>query len=59
MVNSAHLSIMANQFCFETGCFVYHLNVLEAESFKFEHCCELNKVTKHKLAGIKPLTCML
>ena len=33
-VNAAHLSITANQFCFETGCFVYDLNVLQVESFK-------------------------
>ena len=33
-VNFARLYIIANQFCFETGCFVYHLKVLQAESFK-------------------------
>ena len=26
--------IIANQFCSETGCFVYHLNVLRVQSFK-------------------------
>ena len=26
--------IITSQFCFETGCFVYHLNVLKAEYFK-------------------------
>ena len=26
--NSAALATVANQFCFETGCFVYNLNVL-------------------------------
>jgi len=33
-VNTALHSIIANQFCFETGSFVYHLNVLQAEYFK-------------------------
>ena len=37
-VNSAHLSIIANQFCCEIGCVVYHLNVLQAESFKLRTC---------------------
>jgi len=46
-VNSACLGIIANQFCFETRCFVYHL--LQAEPFKLqtvfvlqgEVCCSL------------------
>ena len=54
MVNSAHLSIMANTFYLETGCFVYHLNVLQAESFKLGICSELSEVIKHKLPGSKP-----
>ena len=31
---SAVLGIIGNKFCFETRCFVYHLNVLQMESFK-------------------------
>jgi len=30
----ACLSIIANQFCFETGCLDCNLNVMQAESFK-------------------------
>ena len=35
-VNSVHLGIIiiANQFYFETGSFVYHLKVLQVESLK-------------------------
>ena len=33
-VNSTLPGTIANQFCFETGCFIYHLNVLWVESFK-------------------------
>ena len=45
VVNSACLAIIASQFCFETGCYVYHLNVLGAEYFQLQiHCAELNKV---------------
>ena len=55
-VNSAHFSIIANECCFETGCFVYHL--LQAESLKL-HCSKLNHVINHKLAGNKPSTCTL
>ena len=36
MANYARLGIIDNKFCFETGCFVYHLNVLQAESFKLQ-----------------------
>ena len=35
MVNSARFGIITDQFWFETECFVYYLNVLPAESFKF------------------------
>jgi len=28
------LGIIANQFCFETGCCICHLDMLQAESFK-------------------------
>ena len=34
-VNSAHLGIIANHFF--TGCFVYYLNALQAESFKWRY----------------------
>ena len=33
-INSARLGIIANQFYFEMGSFVYHLNVLQAESVR-------------------------
>ena len=36
LINSVHLSIVANQFCFETGCFVYHLDVLGVKSLKLQ-----------------------
>jgi len=32
--NSARFGNVVNQFYFETGCFVYHLNVLQADPFK-------------------------
>ena len=54
VVNSACLGIIANQVCFETGCFIYNLKVLQAESLNCEHYSKHNNVTKHKLAGSKP-----
>ena len=33
MVNFARPDIIANQFCLESGYFVYHLNVLQVELF--------------------------
>ena len=60
-VKSARLSITANQFCFETGCFVYNLDVLWPVGGIFQTAnngFELTKVTKHKLAGNEPSTCM-
>jgi len=36
MVNSGCLSFIENQFHFETGGFLYHLNVLQVESFKLQ-----------------------
>ena len=47
MVNTARLSIIACQFCFETGCFVYNLNMLQARLnySNCKHCYELNKIT--------------
>ena len=35
--NSASFGIITNQFCFEIGRFIYHLNVLRVESFKLLH----------------------
>ena len=34
-------------------CFVYHLNVMQADLSNCEHCSGFNKVVKHKLAGGK------
>ena len=52
--NSARLGIFVNQlFYFETGRFVYHLNMLQAESFILRR---LFRISKHKLAGNKPST---
>jgi len=34
VVNSARLGIIANKFYFEIGCFVYYLNVFQAEFFQ-------------------------
>ena len=43
------LALLPIHFYFETGCSVYNLNELQAESFKLLFfCSELNKVTKHK-----------
>jgi len=36
VVNSAGLGIIANQFCVDTGCLVYRLDVLVVESFKLQ-----------------------
>ena len=36
VANSAcRLGIIANQLCFETGCSVYHLNMVQAETLKW------------------------
>ena len=44
------LALLPIHFYFETGCSVYNLNELQAESFKLLlFCSELNKVTKHML----------
>ena len=56
MYNSAHLDIIANQFCFDIGCFVYYLNVLQTNLSNCKHCSKLNKVTNHLLSGSKPST---
>ena len=34
--NSARLIIFANEFCFETGCFVYHLSMMQTEYLKLQ-----------------------
>ena len=56
-VTSERFGIIANQCCFETGRFIYNLNVLRQNLSNSEHCCELNKVTKIKVAGSKPSKC--
>lgn len=33
-INSAHLGSIANKPCFETGCFVYQLNVFRDGNFQ-------------------------
>ena len=52
--NSARLGIFANHLF----CFVYHLNVLQAEFFILRRLFR-NKITKHKLAGSNPSTCKM
>ena len=50
-VNSARLGIIANQFGFATGCFVYHLNELRVEYFKLQTSFPAKTITKYTLAG--------
>ena len=52
--NPVRLGIFANNFSFDTGRFVYQLNVLPVESFKLRTFSAFNNMTKHNLAGSEP-----
>ena len=58
-VNSARISSMANQFCFETGWFVTNWACCRWNISNCKHCSMFNKVTMHNVAGSTPSTGML